>query len=102
MGGRPIRHGNKWRIRWVDDHGARRSEVFVNRKDAELALNRRRVEAEERTRGLRRLAPVDHTFDELCELWRTTRGATKRSLRTDESFIRAHLLPAFSKKRICE
>lgn len=102
MAGRPIRHGSKWRIRWVDESGIRRSEVFANKKDAELALNRRHVEAEERARGLRRLAPIDHTFKDLCELWVTTRGANKRSLRTDESMIRSHLMPAFGEKRILE
>lgn len=97
---KPIKQRGKWRIRWTDANGGRRSEVHGTHQDAKLALSRRLVEVEEQLRGLRGLAPVDRTFDELCKEWIDTRAARKRSKKTDESLIRAHLLPAFGDKRL--
>lgn len=99
---KPIKQRGKWRIRWTDANGARRSEVHRTHQDAKLALSRKLVEAEEQVRGLRKLVPLEHTVDELCKEWLDTRAARKRSKKTDESLIRAHLLPAFGGKRLTE
>ena len=92
---KPIRHRDKWRIRWTDAAGARRSEVHAKYKDAQLALNRQLAAAEEIRRGMRKMAVRNKRFDELCDNWLETRAAVKRSKATDESFIRVHLRPAF-------
>ncbi|MEQ8272776.1 MAG: site-specific integrase [Deltaproteobacteria bacterium] len=91
---KPIQHGSAWRIRWTDEHGKRRSETFGDREDAAFQLNRRLVAVEERRRGLRALSPARKTFAEAADLWLEVKHA-KRSLATDRSFLRCHLLPEF-------
>jgi hypothetical protein len=56
---KPIKHHGKWRIRWTDATGNRRSQTFTEKKTAELALRKAELETEERRRGLRppELAP---------------------------------------------
>lgn len=95
-----MRHRDKWRIRWTDEQGERHSESHVSYKDAELALGRHRVEAEERRRGRRKLAPGVHTLAELWEHWSTHHGKQKRSRETDESIYKFHLEPAFGTWRL--
>lgn len=46
------KHYGKWRIRWVDENGERRSEVFDDRREAVFQLQQRELEAEERRCGL--------------------------------------------------
>jgi integrase len=99
MANTPVRHGSSWRIRWTDNAGERRSEVYASFKDAELALHRHLVNVEEVKRGLR-FNPGAHTFGELCDEWINTRAARKRSKRTDECVIRKHLKPAFGELRL--
>src|SRR5947207_785057 len=91
----PVRHGNKWRIRWYDSDGARHSEVFQKEKDAQLALRRRQVEEEEYRRGLRPPPKEPHTFNEIADRWIEHRGDRKRTIKNDESILRRHLRPAF-------
>lgn len=98
----PVKHRGKWRIRWFDSSGRRKSEVFENRRDAEFALRRHEVDADEIRRGLRP-APVGvHQFSELVERWLTHRSSQKRSEKDDRSIIRRHLVPAFGELRISE
>ena len=49
----PVRHYGKWRIRWFDVDGVRRSEVYPTREEASFALKQHEVEAEEVRRGIR-------------------------------------------------
>jgi integrase len=84
----PIRHRGKWRIRWIDENHARRSEVFDDYKTAAHVLKQREVTAEERRKGILPKAPVEHTFEELCTVWTENRGARKRSAKNDESICR--------------
>ena len=84
----PIKHRGKWRIRWIDAEGARRSEVFEDFNDAKRALRARQVEADEIRAGTRAKRPDDHTFGELCEHWLATRGAAKRSASDDKSICK--------------
>ncbi len=99
---KPIRHGNKWRIRWTDENGKRCSETHGRKADAQLALTRALVEVEERKRGLRALVPRSCTFREAASLWMEVVGSGKRSRVTDQSFLRVHLLPAFGDLQLLE
>jgi hypothetical protein len=46
--GEPTEHYGKWRIRWTDENGVRRSEVFATKDAAALALRRNALAVEER------------------------------------------------------
>lgn len=92
---KPIKHRGKYRIRWTDENGKRRSEVHRTHADAQQALRKRQAEAEDIRRGLRPRNPAERTFPELCDYWLSTRAKQKRSGRDDASIIRVHLLPAF-------
>jgi len=91
----PVRLRDKWRIRWVDEHGARHSDVFTTHKEAEHQLRRKQLEVEERRRGLRPREILDKTFGDLADYWIANRVPQKRSGHHDESIIRRHLRPAF-------
>jgi hypothetical protein len=93
--GKPCKHGEKWRIRWVDQHGRRKSAVYDDYKVAQTELRRQQVEVEEVKRGIRNAAPPEKTFGELCDYWLDKRAPRKRSCKDDESIIRKHLRPAF-------
>ena len=85
------KHGKGWRARWVDEHGRRHSETFKFRRDAEQFERTKKAETEQVHRGLRRAAPVDHTFRELRDYWLANRAPAKRSGNHDASIINAHL-----------
>lgn len=84
----------------ADGSSKRRTETFEREKDAKLALARHQAEAEEAKRGLRRLARVEHSFDELCDHYLRTRTPQKRRPDNDESYVRSALKPAFGSMRI--
>ncbi|MBN2361670.1 MAG: hypothetical protein JXR83_19610 [Deltaproteobacteria bacterium] len=86
--------GHSYRIRWRDQHRRRHTETHASLEDAKLALRRHLVEVDEIKRGLRSLAPVNRTIDQLCDYWLEHRAPRKRSERIDISIIRAHLRPA--------
>ncbi len=88
---RPTKHGDKWRIRWLDADGKRQSEVYLRKADADRALLARLTAAEEERRGLRPRLEPGHTFADLAERWLAHRAATKRSKGDDESMLRRHL-----------
>ncbi|MCK6575710.1 site-specific integrase, partial [Myxococcota bacterium] len=92
----------KWRIRWIDATGNRRSAVFDSYKEAELALHRAEIEADDIRTGVKPAAPPERTFAELAEQWMTFRGVKKRSVVSDRSILNRHLLPAFGKLRLVE
>lgn len=85
---KPIRHRGKWRIRWIDADGKRRSEVYDDFNDAKRALRAREVEADEIRAGTRAKRPEDRTLGELCDHWLDTRGAAKRSAKDDKSICK--------------
>jgi hypothetical protein len=45
---KPTKHGDKWRIRWLDERGERQSAVFDDYRRAQTELSRHHVEVEER------------------------------------------------------
>jgi integrase len=98
---RPRRHGNRWRIRWTDERGARRSEVYADKDEARLALRRHVLDVEEVKNGHRAASPPSKTFGELCDRWLHDR-VDKRSLKTDEGVIERHLRPHFGQLKLVE
>lgn len=85
---RPIKHRGKWRIRWNDARGERRSEVYDDFRSAHVALGRHLADVDEVRKGLRAPDPPSKTFDDLCDLWIEKRVPRKRSGKNDESVIR--------------
>jgi integrase len=99
---KPIKHRSKWRIRWLDEHGERRSEVHDKHSTALAALRAEQARIEEVRRGLRLPVPQEHTFAELCDYWLANRASQKRSGYHDESIIRCHLRPFFGGLQLVE
>ena len=66
---KPIKHRDKWRIRWVDENGKRRSEVYETREHAELMLQRHTLWVKEIKLGLRSGICPDKTFNDLADFW---------------------------------
>ena len=97
---KPHRFRDKWRIRWFDHTGHRRSAVFDTHKKAERELALRQAEVELVRRGQRDAPPEDRTFDELADYWLENRAIHKRSGGDDESMIRRHLRPTFGGLRL--
>lgn len=97
---KPTPHRDKWRIRWLDEHGKRQSAVFDEYKVAQRELSRHQVEVEEIRRGVRNALPPEKTFGDLCDYWVEHRAPRKRSRKDDEPIIRWHLRPAFGAMRL--
>ncbi|MEI8347315.1 MAG: hypothetical protein WCG27_07595, partial [Pseudomonadota bacterium] len=98
----PVKHYDKWRIRWIDSRGNRHSETYDDFSDAQFALKRHEIQMEEERRGLRQLSAPEKTFDELCDYYFTYYSAQKRRQRDDESVLRVHLRPFFGAMKIHE
>jgi integrase len=97
---KPIRHRGKWRIRWFDERGGRRSEVFDDYRIALTKLREHEVATEQVKRGLRSPEPIDKTFNDLADYWIEKRAPLKRSGEDDVSIIRKHLRPYFGKRKL--
>jgi integrase len=93
---RPTKHYGKWRIRWIDENGHRRSEVFADRREAAFQLQQHELEAEERRRGLKTAPTEPRAFADLADYWEKNRVPQKRSGHHDKSILRRHLRPAFN------
>ncbi|MBI2374749.1 MAG: hypothetical protein HYV07_12205 [Deltaproteobacteria bacterium] len=100
MENKPIKDRGKWRIRWIDEAGARRSATFETYKDAERELRQHQANADKRRLGLLAPEPSKHTFNELCDSWLELRAPAKRSYKTDVSLIRSGLRPAFGARKL--
>lgn len=98
--GKPVKHRDKWRIRWLDQHGERESAVFDDYRRAQTELSRHQVEVEEIKQGVRNAPPPQKTFGDLCDYWIEKRAPRKRSQKDDESIIRKHLRPAFGTMKV--
>lgn len=92
---RPEKFRDRWRVRWLDPDGTRKSKVFEKYFDAERFLRDQQVTVERVKAGIEARAPDPHTFDELCDYWLAHRAEVKRSKKDDTSIIEAHLRPAF-------
>ncbi|HMI85973.1 MAG TPA: tyrosine-type recombinase/integrase [Polyangiaceae bacterium] len=85
---RPVKHYDTWRIRWIDADGRRQSATFDEYREAERVLRAHQVEADEIRRGVRAGAPPPKMFDDLRDLWLTTRAIRKRSYKDDVSICK--------------
>jgi len=94
------RSTGRWEVRWQDEHGRRHSKSFELKRDAQAHLRKQSQRVDDVLAGVALGRPLDRLFGELCDEWLATRGASKRSVKTDESFIRAHLRPAFESMTI--
>jgi hypothetical protein len=99
---KPVAHYGKWRIRWVDEAGQRRSEVFDSHADAALALQRHELVAKEVRLGVRLRTPPKKTINDLCDEWIKRRAPLKRSEKDDLSIIRRRLRPSLGPVLVIE
>ena len=99
---KPHRFRDKWRIRWFDHEGRRRSGVFETFREAERELSLRLAEVELIRRGRRDAPPEDRSYDDLADYWLSNRAIHKRSGGDDRSMIRRHLRPTFGALRLRE
>jgi len=89
------KHGQNWRIRYIDEKGFRVSATFPTHKEADSALILKKAEIEQIKRGLRLPSIPKKTFSELCDYYLQNHNPLKRRPKDDECMIRVHLLPAF-------
>jgi integrase len=86
---------DRWRIRWHDHTGQRRSKLCTSFDAAQRALRAHQATTDEIRHGLRPKPLEDRTFTDLATYWETHVLPTKRSRKDDMSILRAHLRPAF-------
>jgi integrase len=97
---KPVRHGDKWRIRWIDHDDCRQSATFASFKEAEAALIEKKSKTNRIRLGLEEPTPMDLTFDQLCDKYLANCSSQKRRARDDESIVRIHLRPTFGKLKL--
>ncbi len=100
--GKPFLVRGKWGIRWTDERGRRRKQLFERHADAAHALTVERARAEEVRRGTRQPTPASLTYDDLADHWIKLVVPGKRSGYHDESIIRAHLRPFFGRMQLAK
>ena len=88
MSSKPTKHYDAWRIRWSDEHGVRQSAAFPDKKQAALELQRRKLEVEERRRGLRAAEVAPRAFSAVADYWARNRAPLKRSEKDDLSILK--------------
>jgi integrase len=98
----PELHYGKYRIRWIDENGKRRSKVFESRKVAKAEYKKIVYEVEQIKLGFLKKDNQDVIFDSLAEYWLKNRTAYKRSAKDDQSIINNHFLPHFKGMRIAK
>lgn len=99
---KPRRHGNRWRINFLDADGVRKFETYPTFREATDALAQRQSEANAIKAGTAPRPPTPHTFDELCDYWLEHRTPEKRSPKDDRSIIEAHLRPMLGGTQIVQ
>jgi len=85
---KPTKHYGGWRIRYVDECGARKSETYDDYKEAVFELKQRELETEERRRGLRPAAVAPKTFLDIATYHERNRAPQKRSFKDDLSMLK--------------
>ncbi len=88
-------HYGKFRIRWFDENGTRKSKVFLTKPEAKAELQKILYEVEQIKSGHLKKDNPAIIFDTLADYWLKHRTIYKRSAKDDESIIRTHLLPCF-------
>lgn len=92
---KPLRHGNKWRIRWIDELHVRQSAVFNSFQEAKLYLSRLQTETQEIKLGLKVPIIKNKKCGELFDYYLLNYSPQKRNPQDDASMIRVHLKPFF-------
>jgi integrase len=92
---KPIKHYDKWRIRWVDHLGVRQSKTFATQAEAQLFISEKWPKEQKIKMGLAKPEPTQIDFNTLCELWIKNKAALKKSGDDDISIINFHLRPFF-------
>lgn len=91
---KPSKHGNKYRIRWIDASGKRVSQSFETEEEALIVGNYNAFMAKKN--GSKPLSEVNgKRFRELAEYWIEKRLPLKKRSKDDLSILRKHLLPEF-------
>ena len=85
---KPTKHYGGFRVRWTDENGQRKSAVYEDRHQAALELQRRKLEVEERRRGLRAAEVAPKTFLAIAGYWEKHRAPQKRSGKDDLSILK--------------
>ncbi len=85
---KPEKRNGKYRIRWYDHRGKRRSKTFDTYRSAERALTKLQSEAQEIMVGVKPEPMPLKTFSELCDYWLEHRTTRKKSAKDDVSIIR--------------
>jgi len=93
---------DKWRIRWWDAEGRRRSATFKSKTTAQRALAKFESEAHEIRVGLRPTPIPERTFDDLADYWLEHRTSRKKSKRDDISIINKSFRPFFGGLGVAE
>ena len=93
--GKPTKEYSRWRIRWWDAGGKRRSETHATYKAAEKALFLHQAEADEIKHGIRLGPPPDKAFRDLADYWLEHRASRKKNPKDDRSIINTSLHPFF-------
>ncbi len=94
-----LRVGRRYRIRWVDAYGKRRSQTYASESAARAGLRARQVEADKTRAGLVR-PRAERQLAEAAAEWLKRRSA--RQQRDDESRLRVHILPFLGELRVGE
>jgi hypothetical protein len=92
---KPDKHGNRWRLRYVDPvSGERVSQTFKEIGEARVVAAKLNLE-QERTRNgnLAEERIPDRTFSALCDEWLQNRALQKRSQADDVAIINSRLRP---------
>jgi integrase len=89
----------RWRARWIDVYGARRSELYASEAAARAGQRRRQVEADDIRAGVAR-PRSDKTLAAASGEWLETRSAKRK--RDDASRLKNHILPALGELRLAE
>jgi len=87
----------RWRVRWIDAAGKRRSETFSTEAAARAGLRRRQVETDNIRAGVAR-PKSDLTLREAAKAWLERRPPERYG--DDESALRTHILPALGDYRL--
>lgn len=87
----------RWRVRWIDETGKRRSQTFATAGQAQAASRRRRVEVDDIRSGKAR-PKSSLTVRVASEDWLATRPAKRR--RSNEYHLRVHIWPFMGDKRL--
>ncbi len=92
---RPVKHYGKWRIRWFDHNGQRRSANFSTHKEAERALLLLQGERERIKLGLAVAPPPTKTFEDLACYWEEHKLPGMGAEDTMRSHLARHMRPFF-------